>query len=146
MSTQFLLCCFFFLPFFPRGKGYFNLLVGGMRGSSSADQIMTQVFISILEVYISFGGRCEVLGVSKESFFIIVYIPNIFLLIFCNFYMLFKFVLVHVSVFVCLFVRKCVVLQLSVSYHTLNVCLRSLQTTRGHSFVNFLFLAIREKD
>ena len=67
------------------------------------------------------GGR--ILDVSKKSF-IIVYIPNIFsLLIICNIYLFFTFVLVYVSVFVCLFVHQCVVVQLSVSYGNLNVSL-----------------------
>ena len=44
-----------------------------------------------------------------------------FLLIICNFYVLFRFVLVYVSVFVCSFVHQCVVVQLSVSYGNLNV-------------------------
>ena len=55
---------FLFLLFFPRGKGYFNLLVGGVRNSSCAGQSMTDVFIS--EAYISYGGGWEGLGVSKE--------------------------------------------------------------------------------
>ena len=46
-----------------------------------------------------------------------------FLLIVCNFYMFFTFVLVYVSVFECLFVHQCVVVQLSVSYGNLNVSL-----------------------
>ena len=78
--------------------------------------------------------------------FIIVYISNIFSLIFCNFYMFFRFVLVYMLVFVCLFVHKCMVVQLYVSYGNLNICLRSLQTMRAHSFLNFIFLVIKEKD
>ena len=67
-------------------------------------------------------GR-RILDVSEKSF-IIVYIPNVFfLLIICNFYMFFTFLLVYVSVFVCLFVYQCVVVQLSVSYGNLNVSL-----------------------
>ena len=90
------------------------------------------------------GGR--ILDVSKKSF-IIVYIPNIFsLLIICNIYLFFTFVLVYVSVFVCLFVHQCVVVQLSVSYGNLNVSLWGLQRTRVHSFLNFIYLVIREKD
>ena len=90
------------------------------------------------------GGR--ILDVSEKSF-IIVYIPNVFfLLIICNFYVFFTFVLVYVSVFVCLFVHQCVVVQLSVSYGNLNVSLWGLQTMRAHSFLNFISLVIREKD
>ena len=89
------------------------------------------------------GGR--ILDVSKKSF-IIVYIPNIFsLLIICNIYLFFTFVLVYVSVFVCLFVHQCVVVQLSVSYGNLNVSLWGLQTMRAHSFLNFISLVIRRK-
>ena len=44
-----------------------------------------------------------------------------FLLIICNFYMFFTFVLASVSVFVCLFLHQCMVVQLSVSYANLNV-------------------------
>ena len=70
---------------------------------------------------LSEGGR--ILDVSKKSF-IIVYIQNvIFLLIICNFYVFFTFVLVYVSVFLCLFVCQCLVIQLSVSYGNLNVSL-----------------------
>ena len=76
------------------------MLVGGVRNSSCAGQSMTYVFIS--EAYISYGGGWEGLGVSKELLFIMVYISNIFLLIFYNFYMCFTSVLVHVSVFLCL--------------------------------------------
>ena len=50
--------------------------------------------------------------------------------------MLFAFVLVYVSVFECLFVHQCVVVQLSVSYGKL----------RTRSFLNFSSLVIREKD
>ena len=90
------------------------------------------------------GGR--ILDVSEKSF-IIVYIPNVFfLLIICNFYVFFTFVLVYVSVFVCLFVHQCVIVQLSVSYGNLNVSLWGLQTMRAHSFLNFISLVIREKD
>ena len=50
------------------------------------------------------GGR--ILDVSKK-YFIIVYIANVsFLLIVCNFYVFFTFVLVYLSVFVCLFVHQ----------------------------------------
>ena len=67
------------------------------------------------------GGR--ILDVSKK-YFIFVYIANVsFLLIVCNFYVFFTFVLVYLSVFVCLFVHQCVVVQLSVSYGNLNVSL-----------------------
>ena len=44
---------FVFIVFFPRGEGYFNLLVGGAKNSSSAGQSMRHA--SILEAYISFG-------------------------------------------------------------------------------------------
>ena len=96
--------------------------------------------------YISFGGGCEGLGVSKKSLFIIVDIPDIFLLIICSFYVFFTFMLVCVSVFVHLCVHKCVVVQLSMSYGNLNVCLGGLQIMRAHSFLNFIFLVIREKN
>ena len=59
--------------------------------------------------------------------------------------MFFKFVFVYVYVFLCLLMHKYVVVQLSVSYGNLNVCLRGLQTMRVHSFQNPLFLVIREK-
>ena len=89
------------------------------------------------------GGR--ILDVSKKSF-IIVYIQNvIFLLIICNFYVFFTFVLVYVSVFVSLFLHQCMVVQLSVSYGNLNVFLWGLQTMRAHSFLNFISIVIREK-
>ena len=52
-----------------------------------------------------------------------IYPECIFLLIICNFYMFFTFVLVCVSVFVCLFVHQCMVVQLSDSYGNLNVSL-----------------------
>ena len=60
--------------------------------------------------------------------------------------MFFMFVLVYVSVFVCLFVHQCVVVQLSVSYGNLNVSLWGLQTMSAHSFLNFISIVIREKD
>ena len=82
--------------------------------SSSAGQSLT--YVSILEAYISFEGRVQGSGCKWKSLFIIVYIPIIFLLIICNFYMFFTFVLVYVSLFVCLFVHKCVAVQLSLSY------------------------------
>ena len=67
---------------------------------------------------LSEGGR--ILDVGKKSF-INVCILFFFLLIICNFYVLFTFVLIYVSVFVCSFVHQCVVVQLSVSYGNLNV-------------------------
>ena len=79
-------------------------------------------YVSILDAYNSFWESERVWGVCQKSF-IIVYIPDIFLLIVCNFFMFFTFVLVYVSVFVCLFVHKCVLVQLYVSYGNLNVCL-----------------------
>ena len=60
--------------------------------------------------------------------------------------MFFVFVLVNVSVFVCLFVHQCVVVQLSVNHGNLNVSLWGLQTMKAHSFLNFIFLVVREKD
>ena len=57
-----------------------------------------------------------------------------FLLIICNFYMFFTFVLVYVSVFVCLFVYQCVVVQLSVSYANLNVSMRPLNDEGSQLF------------
>ena len=53
--------------------------MGGVRGSSSAGQSMT--YVSILDAYISFEWGCEGLGVSKKLLFIIVYIPNIYVVI-----------------------------------------------------------------
>ena len=45
--VSFVLFFFFFLffTFLCRGKGYFNLLVGGVRDSSSASQSMTYIYI-----------------------------------------------------------------------------------------------------
>ena len=45
--VSFVLFFFFFLffTFLCRGKGYFNLLVGGVRDSSSAGQSMTYIYI-----------------------------------------------------------------------------------------------------
>ena len=57
-----------------------------------------------------------------------------FLLIICNFCMFFTFVLVYVSVFVCLFVYQCVVVQLSVSYANLNVSMRPLNDEGSQLF------------
>ena len=140
-SGSFVLFCFFFSLFFPRGKSYFNLLVGGLRDSSTAGQIMTYV----LEAFISFGAGWKGLGVSKEP--ILFYISKTFFLQFLKFfYMFFTFLLLHVSVFVCLFVHKCVVVQLSVSYCYLNVRLKGLQTIRAHSFLNFISLTTKKKD
>lgn len=79
------------------------------------------------------------LGVSKEKLFIILYIQNIFLQFLKFFYMFFTFLLLQVSVFVCLFVRKCVVVQLSVSYCLLNVRLKGLQTITARIFCEFHF-------
>ena len=45
---------FFTLHFFPRGKGYFNLLVGGVMDLSSAAQSMS--YFSTLEAFITVGG------------------------------------------------------------------------------------------
>ena len=70
--------------------------MGGVRGLFSVGQSVT--YISILEAHIKFGGGWKGLSVSKKSLFIIIYISNIFLLIFCIFYMFFRFVLVHVLV------------------------------------------------
>ena len=105
--------CVFFITFFPRGKGYFILHEDGVRDSSPPGQSL--IYISILEADISIEGGYEGLAVGKKSLFIIVYIPIILLLILCNFYMPFTFVLVYVSPFVCLFVHKRVVVQLSLS-------------------------------
>ena len=94
--------------------------------------------------------------------------PNIFLII-CNFDMFFTFVLVnrgnksaswnekldprslflilYMSLFVCLFIQKCVVVQLvACELWYINVFVRDLQTMRAHSFLNFIFLVIKEKD
>ena len=58
--------CVVFLIFFPSGKCYFILLVGGVRDLSSAGQSLT--CISILEAYISFEGGCTVLAVSRNHY------------------------------------------------------------------------------
>ena len=68
---------------------------------------------------LSEGGR--ILDVGKKSFINVCILFFFFLLIICNFYVLFTFVLIYVSVFVCSFVHQCVVVQLSVSYGNLNV-------------------------
>ena len=60
-------------------------------------------------------GGCRGLAVSKNHYLLLYVSQLYFLLIICNFYMFFTFVLVYVSLFVCLFVHKCVVVQLSVS-------------------------------
>ena len=60
--------------------------------------------------------------------------------------MFFRFVLLYVSVFMCLFMPQCVVVQLSVSYCNLNVSLLDLQIMRAQSFLNFISLVIRETD
>ena len=85
------------------------------------------------------GGDWEGFGVRKESLFDIVYILKIFLQIFCNYYMFVMFVLEYFSVFLCLFVCKCVLGQLSGNYCNLNVCLRDLQTMWAHILFNFIF-------
>ena len=74
------------------------------------------------------------MGVSKESLVIIVYIPNIFLLFFCDFYIFFMFMLLYVSVFECLFMSR-VFVHLSVSYPNLNICLRGLKMMNAHNFL-----------
>ena len=61
--------CVVFLLFFPRGKGYFILHVGGVRDSSSAGQSLT--YVSILEAYISFKGECNGLAVSKNHYLLL---------------------------------------------------------------------------
>ena len=75
-------CCF--LLFSPWGEGYFNMLVGRMKDSSSAGQSMT--YISILEAYICFREEWEVLGVSMKSVFIILYYCIYPKYIFTNFF------------------------------------------------------------
>ena len=74
------------------------------------------------------------MGVSKESLVIIVYIPNIFLLFFCDFYIFFMFMLLYVSVFECLFMSR-VFVHLSVSYPNLNICLRGLKMMNAHNLL-----------
>ena len=69
------------------------------------------------------AGGWEDLGCKEEIFYYCVYPECNFLLIICNFYVFFTFVLVYVSVFVCLFVHQCMVVQLSESYGNLNVSL-----------------------
>ena len=54
-------------------------------------------------------------------------------------------VLLHVSVFVCLFMCKCVVVDIFVSDFNLNLFSRGIQTMRAHSFLKFAFLTVREK-
>ena len=78
-------CCF--LLFSPWGEGYFNMLVGRMKDSSSAGQSMT--YISILEAYICFREEWEVLGVSMKSVFIILYYCIYPKYIFTNFFVVF---------------------------------------------------------
>ena len=69
-----------------------------------------------METDISFEGGCKGLAVS-ENHYLLLYISQLYFLpIICNFYIFFTFVLVYVSLFVCLFVHKCVFVQLSVSY------------------------------
>ena len=60
--------------------------------------------------------------------------------------MFFTFVLVYVPVFASLFVHEWVVVQLSVRYGNLNICLTGLQIMKAHSFLNFIFFVIREKN
>ena len=64
-----------------------------------------------------------ILDAIKNHLLLYIYPECIFSLIICNFYMLFTFVLVYVSVFVCLFMHQCMVVQLSVSYGNLSVSL-----------------------
>ena len=89
---------------------------------------------------IRFTREFEGLGISRESLFIIVYIPYIFLLNFCNFYVL------HICACTCVCLCVCLCGCAVVCECGLNVSLRSLKTMRAHSFVNYIFLAIREKD
>ena len=104
---------FFLLLSFPRRKDYFILHMGGVMDSSSPDQGLT--YVCIIEAYISFEEGCNGVAVNKNHY-LILYIPIIFLLIICNFYIVFTFVLVYMPLFMCFFVHKCVVVQLSVSY------------------------------
>ena len=67
------------------------------------------------------GAR--ILDVSKNLLLLYISRMCFFLLIICNFYAFFTFVLVYVSVFVSLFVHQYMVVQLSVSYGNLNVSL-----------------------
>ena len=97
---------FFFFAFLSLENRLFYLLVDRVRDSSSAGQSVTYIFI--LEANNRFEGGGEGLGVIRKWIFIIVYISNIFSLIFCNFYMFFRFVLVCMLVFVCLLVHKCI--------------------------------------
>ena len=85
------------------------MLVGEVRGSSSAGQSMTYFFI--LEAYISFLKGWEGFGVSKESLFVIVYIPNIFLLVFvvCTCFSRLCLHMCLLCVFVCAQMHSCTV-------------------------------------
>ena len=73
------------------------------------------------------GGR--ILDVSKKSFSI-VYIPNVFFYLLFVIFMCSSRLLVYVSVFVCLFVHQCLVVQLSLSYGNLRQ-----QLTAGNHFL-----------
>ena len=53
--------------------------------------------------------------------------------------------MLYVTAFVCLFMYKCLVIQLSVSYGNLNVCLTRIERMRAHSILNFILLGKREK-
>ena len=118
----------FFFLFFTFIEKKVILSACGVRGLFSVGQSVT--YISILEAHIKFGGGWQGLSISKKSF-IIVCISNIFLLIFCIFYMFFRFVLVYVLACVWLFVHKCVVVQLSVSYENLNICFKEASKRWG---------------
>ena len=106
VSIVLLLFFLFFFAFLSLENRLFYLLVDRVRDSSSAGQSVTYIFI--LEANNRFEGGGEGLGVIRKWIFIIVYISNIFSLIFCNFYMFFRFVLVCMLVFVCLLVHKCI--------------------------------------
>ena len=54
--------------------------------------------------------------------------------------------MLYVTAFVCLFMYKCLVIQLSVSYGNLNVCLTRIERMRAHRFLNLIFLLIKEED
>ena len=92
--------------------------MGRVRNSSSVGQGMT--YVSTTKTYNSFVGEWEGLDITKNHL-LCIYPKYIVLLITHNLYMFFAFVIVYVSVFVCLFVHKYVVVQLSMSYGNLMV-------------------------
>ena len=76
-------------------------------------------------------------GCKLKLLFIIVYIPIIFFLHVC------ACRCVSLCVFVCAQMCGCTV---ACDLWYLNVCVRGFQVMKAHIFLNFIFLAIREKD